>query len=484
VYNSGNVTASYAVRLRIGTFYDSGATVIGHVPGTYRYVAFPTWTATQAGGQTVVAFTNLTGDVDRANDTAYGGCTVLPAPPGWSVRASYPAGSRNIKEGAWLAHDAGTGRIYAPRGYKTSDFCGYNPATDSWRSLSSWPPGTEVKPPSKGAAGCASGSGAVYATKGNNTQGFWRYEASTNAWTQRANVPLGYTNKKVKGGTDIVWAYSAGVGHAYLLKGYRNEFWRYDVAGDSWHALAKAPGLIPKWDKGSWLAYDGARTIYAHKAKFHEFYKYDTELDSWFPAALVAMPTPGSAGSKKSKDGGCGTYLNSAVYALKGGNTQEFWRYSVAGNAWAELETMPRGSSRKKVKAGADIVAVEASDMLYALKGNKTLEFYRYSPAVSGDGSGPGTEADAVRADCIWALRVAPNPVRGRVSVEYYLSRSGPVELKLHDVTGALVTTLRRSRLAAGRHTATFDAAGLGRGVYLLRLDWAGGSMVRKLVVE
>ena len=483
VYNNGNTVAAYAVRMRIGAGYDSTAIVTGHLPGTYRHVTFPTWTAAPAGDHAVFAFTTLAWDIDRRNDTASGACTVLPAViPGWVARASYPAGTKYVKEGAWLAYDAGAGRLYAPRGNKTGDFNEYNPETDAWQRLLLWPTGTEGKPPSKGAAGCASGTGVLYATKGNNTQGFWSYEGGN--WVQRQDVPLGPSNKKVKGGTDIVWAYRSGIGYPHLLKGYRNEFWRYHPVGDSWHRLADAPaGVSVKWDKGSWLAYDGERKIYAHKAKYHEFYAYDVDADAWGPG-LAAMPVPGSAGAKKSKDGGCGAFLRGNIYALKGGNTREFWKYSVAGNNWSEVETMPSGLSGKKVKGGADVAAVETQSVLYALKGNKTLEFYRYTPATFGPAPGAEVLAEVTGGSRTAALRLSPNPARGAVRVEYRLPRSGPVRLELYDVTGARVATLRRSLSAAGEHAASVEAKSFGRGVYLLRLDWPGGSLARKLVVE
>ena len=481
VYNNGNTTATYTVRMRVGAGYDSGAVVTAHAPGTYRFVTFPTWTASPAGGHSVVAFTTLGGDIDRRNDTASGGCTVLPAStPGWSARASYPAGAKYVKEGAWLAFDAGAARIYAARGCKTSDFYEYNPAADSWKRLLFWPSGTEGKPPSKGAAGCASGTGTVFATKGNNTQGFWKYDAGTDAWTQKQDVPLGPTKKKVKGGTDLVWALRSGIGYPYLLKGYKNEFWRYHVTGDSWRQMRDAPvGAKEKWDKGSWLAYDGDHTIFAHKAKYHEFYSYDVNTDTW-SRALTGMPFLGSGGTKKSKDGGCGAFLGATVYALKGGNTQEFWCYSVAGKSWAELESMPRGLSGKKVKAGADIVAVGAANVLYALKGNKTNELWRYTPgrylleAPGRDGAMAGGSPNVeVR------MSISPSPLTGgfaTVRLEGPVRR--PVRLDVYDVTGRIVSSFITHR------SSFIIPARLPAGVYILRLGCAEGALSRKLVVE
>jgi len=303
-------------------------------------------------------------------------------------KKSIPAGAKSVKDGGWLAYSSADDYIYASKGNKQTDFYRTRPgAGDRWYPLAPWLPGTEGKPPSKGSAGCTDGNGVIYATKGNNKSGFYKYDANADAWTQLADVPLGASNKKVKGGTSIVWAHKGEVGSPYLLKGYKNEFYRYDTAAKTWQTLPVAPvGANQKWDKGSWLAYDSeSNVIYAFKAKYHEFYRYHVDGDTWYHVALSAMPIPGSGGTKKAKDGSCAAWLDGCIYALKGGNTQEFWRYIVTTNSWYEIEQIPLVGSttkKKKVKAGGSL----ASDggVLFALKGNKCNEFWRYVPASGG----------------------------------------------------------------------------------------------------
>ena len=311
----------------------------------------------------------------------------------WCERARVPLApsGKQVKAGGWLAYNAGNGLVYAAKGNKQQDFYAYYPDRDSWSgtgqlpALADVPLGTEGKPPAKGCVGCADGSGHIYMTKGNNKLGFYTYDATADLWTQKKDVPLG-GGQKVKNGADIVWAYKGSVGSPYLLKGYKNEFYRYDTGGDTWLRLPDAPvGANWKWDKGSWLAYDDVNNkIYAFKAKYQEFYRYSPDGDSW-SGLLARMPVPGSGGNKKAKDGSRGAYAGGCVYAFKGGNTQEFWLYNTATNVWAEKETLPGKASysqlRKKVLTGADLV--EAGSQLFALKGNKTLEFWRYTPGIS-----------------------------------------------------------------------------------------------------
>ena len=560
VYNYGNVSETYNVRMRIGGLFDETAVVTGHAAGTAAYVTFPAWTAlprgtlavacsTELGADSVAANDRVTGEVSvavhdvevaaitspapavppgtvipaarvRNNGTArepvqvvfsiqagqpYRDSVILPdglpsadtslsfrawnAPPGrfsagctvrlatdqvpandgkelrftagnsgWTEMSSMPAGAKAIKDGGWLAYDWGTKRIYASRGNKQPDFFAYAPSGDSWAARAPWQPGSEGKLPQKGSAGCADGNGFVYATKGNSTSGFWKYDAEANAWTQKKDVPLGLSNKKVKGGTDIVWAYNGLVGSPYLLKGYKNEFYRYDVAGDSWQSLAPAPvGAREKWDKGSWLAYDDVNgKVYAFKAKYMEFYRYSPNGDSW-SAALAPMPIGGSTGSKKAKDGSCGTFDGADIWALKGGNTQQFFRWTVAANSWAEKETIPRGLDKRKVKAGGDIVS--ANSVLYAIKGNKSNELWMYLP---GSFLLESSRHDGVEAGSFIVHRasfiVTPNPLRGGVATVSFTRplnhlTAGPLTLCICDVTGRVVL---KSPIAIRHSLSTF----------------------------
>ncbi len=395
--------------------------------------------------------------------------------------------TKYIKDGGWMAYNSGNGRIYAAKGNKTQDFYAYFVAGDSWHQQALWPDGIEAKKPGKGAAGCCDGNGIAFATKGNNKQGFWAYYVDGDSWRQKKDVPLGVSNKKVKGGTGIVWAVKGGTGDPYLLKGYKNEFYRYHSDGDSWQTLPPAPiGSNVKWDKGSWLAYDGADKIYAFKAKYHEFYRYHLDGDSW-SAALAPMPVAGSGGSKKAKDGSCGAFKGGKVYALKGGNTQEFWCYTVATNTWAELDTIPKFGStgkKKKVKAGASIVAVD--QVLYATKGNKCNELWKYKPAASFGGE-PMPSREGVMAERLaigdWRLAIAPNPiVSGYAALHYSLPKAGPATLRIFDVAGRSVLT---QTLIAGRSGSVgLDLRHLSTGVYLAKLAADDFSTTQKLVLQ
>ncbi len=313
----------------------------------------------------------------------------------WTEQCSMPSATsgKPVKRGGWLAFNPGDSLIYAAKGYKTSDFYSYNPATDTWTELADVLPGTEGKMPQKGCKGISDGDNLIYMTKGYNTFGYWQYKIDADSWTQLTDVPEGWTRKKVKGGTDLVYVTHDSTDYVYMLKGYKTEFWRYNVGTGTWESRADAPtGIKYKWNKGSWIVYDGDATIYAHKARYynratykHEFWKYDIPGDSWYTTPLAGMPLyglhSGRIRKKKAKDGGAGAMYGNEIWALKGGNTQQFWMYNIVADTWTEQDTVPTngstGDRKKRVKYGADLVHW-GGGVFFALKGNKTVEMWRY----------------------------------------------------------------------------------------------------------
>jgi hypothetical protein len=202
------------------------------------------------------------------------------------------------------------------------------------------------------------------------------------------------------------------------------------------------------------------------------------------------MPFIGRSGRrKKSKEGGCAVW-DDDIYALKGGNTQEFWVYLIDRNEWIELETLPACGStgkRKKVKAGADITT-DYGGVLFALKGNKTREFWRYV-SYSIDTGRPSrdgvvaTETQSGSGD--WGLEISPNPLRpGTGSMRYCLPPqvgSRAAVLTVYDATGRL----RFSRTLAAGRTGSIDLnrTAMAAGVYLAELRAGGFCVTRRFVL-
>jgi hypothetical protein len=446
------------------------------------------WTARPQATYNLTAHTILVGDQNPRNDTARGTCKVKSASPGgWFEKEPMPLApsGRQVKDGGWVSYMFMNGRIYAGKGNKVGDFYSYAPTGNSWMQHTAIPLGPEGKLPAKGTAGLADGMGHVYLAKGNNTLAFWRYDVTGDSWHQLPDVPLGVSGKKVKGGDCMNWVELGGTQYVYLLKGQRCDFLRYDVGAEVWEPLNDAPtGSNGKWSNGSWIVYDGASTIYAQKAKANELWAYDLNTSTWGTLPRASLPLVGRTGrTKKSGDGGSGAWYYTAVYAFKGGNTQELWKYRPASDSWGELETIPSlGSTMKKksVKAGGGLTAAE--DALYALKGNKTCEFWLYRPGTFAeqDASGRDGAEGQGTGNTVLTPVISPNPLAEQF-LNLQLPQAGPVAVRVCDALGrAVLTRAGKGGVAPLR----IDTRGLSDGVYLVRIETRAGVWSRKLVIQ
>ena len=506
IHNYGDAAMSFYTRFTIcdtatdAELYRDSVYISGLAPDHYVIVDFAEWPGTAIEGCYIGVCTLAVDDDVPANDLDSSFFTVsvyCPWPVGWQEVSSMPAHPSNspVARGGWLAFDASTELLYAAKGNKTGDFYRYEPLPNEWYTLAElpyrrgrWP----TKRPMKGARGICDNERHVYATQGNNTLGFWRYDIIADSWEVLPDVPAGPSRKKVKGGTDMVYIVVQDTGYVYLLKGYKTEFYRYNASSGVWQTRADAPsGSRARWESDSWLVADSdsGGYVYAHKAKYHELYRYDVRGDSW-GQKMEGMPFVGaSLRRKKSKDGGSAAWYDGAIYALKGGNTQEWWRYTVADSVWTELETMPSFGTtgkKKRVKHGGDVVSF-GGGAFFALKGNKTLETWRYVsvpwPPQAATRHGGSLATGCVAAVPGGRLVAVPNPMGPNGTlVRCELPGAGPAVLTVYDAVGRAVA--RRPVLPDHSGVASVFLRGLRAGVYLVRVEAPGFAATRKLVVR
>ena len=301
----------------------------------------------------------------------------------------------------------------------------------------------------------------------------------------------------------MVYVFTEDTGWIYLLKGYKNEFYRYNTVSGEWDTTLE---MVPyggklKYSKGSFLVYDGDNTIYAHQARYHSdmyhyMFKYSISGDSWTDT-LKGMPyyclEKGRDGKKKkSKDGACGAWYDGTMYALKGGNTQGLYKYFPEEDSWVQLrqDTMPQYTQttgkKKRVKYGADIVSL-GNTAFFALKGNKTYEFWRYVIRNEVLTAAPGPVRSGVMAGKVEVrtseFEVFPNPIAsGFATVRFALPKAGPATVAVYDVAGRVAC--RQTMMAGRTGSVNLDLRKLASGVYLVRLDADSYSTTQKLVVQ
>lgn len=76
-----------------------------------------------------------------------------------------------------------------------------------------------------------------------------------------------------------------------------------------------------------------------------------------------------------------------------------------------------------------------------------------------------------------------PNPFNPETAITFGLPAATDVRLTVFDLLGREVDTLTEAHLPAGQHTFHFDATGLPSGTYLYRLDAAGQSLTKAMLV-
>ena len=523
LYNHGTTTEDYSVRMRIGTGYADSAAVTGHAPGASVRVTFPDWIATQIGSVPVTCSTELAVDMVNANDRQTDNIYVTTDTI-WVPEPSPPLGERGkaIGDGGAMASLPGEGDTtysYLLKGNNTCEFYvytdpgyGFKSGTGYWTTRESIPAigrSSKKKTVKKGSALIAA-EGRIYAFKGNSTNEFWCYTPSSKGrsgvladggWVQFDDIP---GDKKCKDGTSAASVTIDGAAYVYVLKGGTNEFYRKNLsAKGAWETQTGAP-LPPSgkvYKTGSAIVYypddkdAPAGRIFVLKGSYNEFNAFDLATSIWTPKASLPLTTPPSTKKTKAKAGAGLAYspCPKLILALKGNKTQETWKYAAAGDAWTRGKDVPLPPSGKKVGAGGSISCI--GGIVYITKGNKTTDFYSLpvSESYGGhlpliDGETRGAQGQTSIRNSQFALSIAPNPFTHSLSpsISYSLSTPGSICLKLHDITGKLVSTLASGYHAAGAYSSrlTANSERLAAGIYVLKYEAGEYRATEKLVIE
>ncbi len=486
VKNFGNLPESFATYCQIfrqgDLVYFDSMLVSNLLPGRTIAITFSIWEPIP-GDFMVKCSTALVSDMNRTNDAYSRFFTVETLPLGWSARKSLPQGPgtkpKAVKAGGSLVY-VPPASIYAFKGNNTNEFYCYDIPSNSWATKETIPWVGKKKRVKAGGQLCYDNERFIYALKGGNTLEFWRYDTQTDSWAILPEVPIAASGKakKVKAGASLAFVPVSETQHfIYLLKGNGTfEFYAYSVENGNWLTKPDAPSGPDnkKFKAGSGLAYDFHRGyLWTIKGGSNEFYAYNLSSGTWVEN-LPGIPLIGREVKKrKIKDGGAIAYHppTRSVYVLKGGNTGDFWRYNPAEDTWRQLDDLPASSEGKKVKSGGALIY--AAGNLYALRGNKTLDFFVYNFG-SSIGIEEPKEPTFLKTSRPIVLKVYPNPLAKQTKISYQLTSNEPkpilVTFKLYNASGQLVKVLLEDWLAPGRYTMDLNSLLLPNGIYILRM--------------
>jgi hypothetical protein len=94
-----------------------------------------------------------------------------------------------------------------------------------------------------------------------------------------------------------------------------------------------------------------------------------------------------------------------------------------------------------------------------------------------------GIEAETKKSLVADAVKITPNPARGRVAVDYSLKTAGLVEVSVYSTDGRLVAKPMRRFEKAGSHRFGWDVGDLPAGVYMVRMKATETITTERLVV-
>lgn len=76
-----------------------------------------------------------------------------------------------------------------------------------------------------------------------------------------------------------------------------------------------------------------------------------------------------------------------------------------------------------------------------------------------------------------------PNPFNPETVIRYQIIKSGPVSIKVYDITGREIMTLVNEEKNQGRYEVKFDASSLSSGIYFYRITANGFNDVKKMIL-
>lgn len=192
----------------------------------------------------------------------------------------------------------------------------------------------------------------IYILKGGGTNKFYRYSVDGKGWEV---LPEPGFTKGVKGGF-MTLVKKGDTSYIYAGSGSNtNEWKRFNTLTQQWQPCK--PETLPggKWKIGSSMAF-GDSFLYLLRAGKNEFYRLNLLSPQPDPPGFETrkpLPFAGREGKKKKlKEGGsligivdpCPPSKGvepSPFYAIKAGNTREFWRYDPVQDNWTQLADVP-----------------------------------------------------------------------------------------------------------------------------------------------
>jgi hypothetical protein len=495
VHNYGNTHEEASLLLKIYRrnrtipTYESETLSVDLSKNESQILYFANWAADT--GTYIVRCTLLLEDNNSNNNYRDTIVTVqAPSNYGWSALA--PISSNYlVKDGGALTYLPNKG-IYALIGNRTKLFFSYDIQSNTWTRKQDLP-----YPAGKGAALCSDGESKIYAIVGNKTYKFLIYDIETNSWSELSDVPARAPNerkeKPISAGAGLTFVRAPNGNFVYFVKGNNTtHFFRFNVATNTWDTLLTQIPLGPtgraKIGDGSSITTDGQYFVYLLKNKIGEFFAYDVTSDSWMQLTPITIAAP----YKNVGKGAAIVYnvdnLYPRIYALKG-NSYEFWCYDIITDRWVKVQDITNTPFYQK-KVGAGGALTSADGVIYALKGNNTPDFFRYKPDPNATYETRQSYTDLSlmtttneKLSATSHIRLNTNIIRNSLHINYQLENASSITLKIYNNSGALVKSINYE-INSPTGTIAVPISKMPAGVYFLKMETEDYSSFSKIIIQ
>jgi hypothetical protein len=215
--------------------------------------------------------------------------------------------------------------FYMLRGYYDNLFVRYDSTTGASVKMADSLANSYVG----GTLGYDSTNNKIYASASQQDDSLYIYDIATDVWSEVTTDPFPVAPNS---GSSLVYD---GSQYMYWVRGGASSFYRYDTqgsAGSRWESLTNSPASL---SYGAQLVHKSGYiyTMRGNNTTPNPLYRYDTAAGTWSSSLATLDGRIYNDGFLVDGD----DYL----YACRGANTDECWRYDISGDSWAVIEDSP-----------------------------------------------------------------------------------------------------------------------------------------------
>jgi N-acetylneuraminic acid mutarotase len=313
----------------------------------------------------------------------------------------------------------------------------------------------------------------------------WAFDLTTNTWSPF--MPAGGPPNIRYG---VGFAFDPVADDLVTFAGFTNmgrfdDVWRFNGEGDTWTDVSPGSGPLERCLHAACYDAQGHRMIMyggQNAGPLDDIWALDLDTHAWTDLTPATRPA--------------GRYFTGLVYdaanhrvTVFGGQTasaptNEVWVFDLRTNHWTQLT--PSGTA-PSARWGSPAVYDGAADRMVVFGGSNGSVLNNELWSI-GDLSDTPTATRDERVPAIALHPNHPNPFNPATTIAYELPASGRAVLRVFDAGGRLVRTLVDAVQPAGLQSTRWDGlnddgAAVGSGVYFCRLDAAGVSRSRKMVL-